>query len=293
MHLNHICQKLRLAIVLVAMLCMLAAGVLAQNDPSREEWGPLFNGKDLDGWLPKITGYPLNENYGNTFRVEDGVLKVAYDQYTEFGERFGHLFYKDPFSYYRLRVEYRFTGTQAPGGPGWAARNSGIMIHGQTPQSMGVEQDFPISIEVQLLGGLGQGPRPNGNLCTPGTHVVIDGKLETRHCVESTSDTFDGDQWVTAEVRALGDAEITHYLNGQQVHRYVLPQVGGGNVGNHNPAVKMDGALLSGGSISLQSESHPVEFRKVEILQLEGCMDEKATNYKSYFVKANHSACKY
>lgn len=275
------------------LLVLLVGCASAQNDPAKEEWIQLFNGKNLDGWLPKITGYALNDNYGNTFRVENGVLKVAYDQYQDFGNRFGHMFYKDPFSYYRIRVEYRFTGNQAPGGPGWAARNSGIMIHGQTPQSMGKDQDFPISIEVQLLGGLGQGARSTANLCTPGTHVVMNGKLETRHCIPSSSETFDGDQWVTAEVLALGDAEVVHFVNGKQVHRYVLPQVGGPNVSKHDPAVKQDGTLLRGGSISLQSESHPVEFRKVELLNLEGCMDSKAKNYKSYFVASNPSACKY
>ncbi|MCU0226928.1 MAG: DUF1080 domain-containing protein [Bryobacterales bacterium] len=275
------------------LLAALSGCAFAQNDPAKEEWLQLFNGRNLDGWLPKITGYPLNENYGNTFRVENGTLRVAYDQYTSFDSRFGHIFYKDPFTYYRIRVEYRFTGNQAPGGPGWATRNSGIMIHGQPPHTMGKDQDFPISIEVQLLGGLGKGARSTANLCTPGTHVVMDGKLETRHCIPSTSDTSDGDQWVTAEVLALGESEIVHFVNGKQVHRYVLPQVGGANVSKHQPSAKQDGALLRGGSISLQSESHPVEFRKVELLNLEGCMDDKARNYKSYYVKAKNAACLY
>lgn len=265
----------------------------AQKEPAKEEWIQLFNGKDLRDWLPKITGYPLNENYGNTFRVEDGLLKVSYDQYTEFGERFGHLFYREPFSYYRIRVEYRFTGPQAPKGPAWARRNSGIMVHCQTPQSMGKDQDFPISIEVQLLGGLGEGARSTLNVCTPGTNIVMNGKLETRHCIQSTSKTYDGDGWVTAEARVLGDAEIAHLAEGQEVLRYNLPQVGGGNVKNYNPSAKKDGTLLHGGYISLQSESHPIEFRKVELLNLEGCMDHAAKNAKSYFVKADNTKCVY
>lgn len=280
------------------MLVALLAGApaiaqTAQNDPAKEDWIQLFNGKDLSNWLPKITGYPLNENYGNTFRVENGVMKVAYDQYTEFGKRFGHIFYRDPFSYYRIRVEYRFTGAQAPNGPGWARRNSGIMVHCQAPQSMTKDQDFPISIEVQLLGGLGEGKRSTLNLCTPGTNVVMDGKLITKHCIESTSKTYDGDGWVSAEARVLGDAEITHFVEGQEVLRYNLPQVGGGSVTNYDPSAKKDGLLLHGGYISLQSESHPVEFRKVELLNLEGCMDPTAKNTKNYFVKADNTQCVY
>lgn len=285
--------RFRTPLLLAMVLVLAASSLVAQNDPAKEEWIQLFNGKNLDGWLPKITGFPLNENYGNTFRVENGVMKVAYDQYTDFGGRFGHIFYEKPFSYYRIRVEYRFTGQQAPNGPGWARRNSGIMVHGQSPQSMTNDQDFPISIEVQLLGGLGEGPRPTLNLCTPGTNVVMDGKLEVRHCTQSTSKTYDGDVWVSTETRVLGAAEITHFAEGQEVLRYILPQVGGGSVSHHDPSAKKDGLLLSGGYISLQSESHPVEFRKVELLNLEGCMDQTAKNWKAYFVKADNTQCLY
>ncbi len=265
----------------------------AANDPNQKEWIQLFNGKDLKGWAPKITGYDLNDNFGNTFRVENGVMKVGYEKYDNFSNKFGHIFYREKFSYYIIAVEYRFTGDQCPGGPGWATRNSGIMTHCQSPQSMGKNQDFPISIEVQLLGGLGRGPRTTANLCTPGTNVEMNGKLFTTHCINSSSKTYDGDQWVRVEVEVLGDQQIKHIIDGQTVLSYEKPQIGGGNVSNHDPAVKKDGELLSEGYISLQSESHPVEFRKVELLNLVGCMDPKATNYKSYFIKADNSKCKY
>lgn len=296
---THTSLRFLAILTLAAMLAAIPASAQAarngsaQNDPAKEDWIQLFNGKDLNDWLPKITGYPLNENFGNTFRVENGVMKVSYDQYTEFGERFGHIFYREPFSYYRIRVEYRFTGPQAPKGPAWARKNSGIMVHCQSPQSMGKDQDFPISIEVQLLGGLGEGDRPTLNVCTPGTNIVMNGKLETRHCIQSKSKTYDGDGWVTAEARVLGDAEIAHLAEGQEVLRYNLPQVGGGSVKNYDPNAKKDGTLLRGGYISLQSESHPIEFRKVELLNLEGCMDPKAKNTKGYFVKADNTKCVY
>ncbi|MBA3438686.1 MAG: DUF1080 domain-containing protein, partial [Pyrinomonadaceae bacterium] len=185
-----------------------AVAALAENAPDKKEWVQLFNGKELQGWDVKITGYDLNDNFGNTFRAENGLLKVAYDKYDKFDGKFGHLFYREKFSHYVIGVEYRFVGEQAPGGPGWATRNSGIMVHSQAVQSMGKQQDFPISIEVQLLGGLGKGPRTTANLCTPGTHVVSDGSLLTQHCVDSSSKTYDGDQWVRGEVVVLGDAQI-------------------------------------------------------------------------------------
>lgn len=168
-------------------------------------WIQLFNGKDLTGWTPKIRGHEYGVNYADTFRVEDGVIKTAYDKYEgPFRGRYGHLFYKEPFSNYLLRIEYRFVGDQAKGGPGWATRNSGVMIHGQDPKEMTKDQEFPVSIEVQFLGGDGKNPRQTGNLCTPGTNVVMDGKLHTPHCTNSSSDTFHGDQWVTAEIEVHG-----------------------------------------------------------------------------------------
>ena len=281
-------MKLRLSI----LFAFLSLTAFAQKDAAKQEWKQLFNGKNLDGWDIKIRGNDLNDNFGNTFRVEDGKMVVRYDQYDDFKQKYGHIFYKEDFSYYRIAVEYRFVGEQAPKGEGWAWRNSGIMVQGQPAATMGKDQDFPISIEVQLLGG-DEKKRTTCNLCTPGTNVVIDGKLITQHCVNSTSKTYNGDQWVRAEVLVLGDSLIQHFANGEKVLEYNKPQMGGGNVSGNDAALLIDGKLLDHGSISLQSESHPVEFRKVELLNLKGCMDPKATNYKSYFVNADNSACTY
>ncbi len=220
----------------------------------KQQWIKLFNGQNLDGWTPKIRGYDLGDNFGNTFRVEDGLLRVGYEKYDKFNERFGHLFYKEEFSHYILRVEYRFVGEQSVEGPGWAFRNSGMMLHGQSAKSMERDQKFPNSIEVQLLGGKGEGTgeRPTANLCTPGTDVVMDGKLLKRHCISSKSKTYHGDQWVTVDVEVRGDKVIKHIIDGETVLEYTEPQLD-------------DGTKLTGGTISLQSESHPVEFRKVEL----------------------------
>ena len=232
------------------------------------KWQQLFNGKDLNGWEPKIRGYDYKDNFANTFRVQNGMLTVGYEGYGQYNERFGHLFYKKPYSYYLFAVEYRFVGEQCPGAPGWAYKNSGVMIHGQDPATMNKNQDFPISIEVQLLGGDSKGERTTCNLCTPGTNVEMDGKLFTPHCINSSSKTFRNEEWVRAEILVLGDEEIKHIVNGDTVLVYQKPQIGGGSVTDYNPAVKKDGQLLKSGSISLQSEGHPIEFRKVEIKDL-------------------------
>jgi 3-keto-disaccharide hydrolase len=276
----------------LALLLASTAGARAQAAPDKKVWVQLFNGRDLEGWAVKITGRDLNDNFGRTFRVEDGLLKVRYDGYAAFDDRFGHIFYRQAFSHYIVAVEYRFVGEQASRGPGWAVRNSGIMVHSQSARSMGKDQDFPISIEVQLLGGAGSGERPTANLCTPGTHVVMDGKLFTPHCVNSRSRTYHGEQWVRVEVLVLGDSLVRHIVNGDTVLEYSKPQIGGGNVSHFDPAVKRDGTPLTEGYIALQSESHPIDFRKVEILDLVGCMDPKASNYRSYYVRSDPARCR-
>ncbi|MBT5846133.1 MAG: DUF1080 domain-containing protein [Verrucomicrobiales bacterium] len=254
---------------LIYRLSLLVCLALCLNMGAAEgKWVALFNGKNLEGWSVKIKGQPLGENFKSTFRVEDGMMKVGYKGYKEFGEQFGHIFYKDSFSHYRIRVEHRFVGEQIKGGPGWALRNSGIMLHCQHPKTMGLNQDFPVSIEVQLLGGPEKGKRSTANLCTPGTNVVMDGKLQTRHCFNSKSETYRGEQWVTVEVEVRGGEVIKHFVNGKEVMAYTEPQYDPRDA-DAKKLIKGDALSLKAGYISLQSESHPVEFRKVELMVLE------------------------
>jgi len=250
--------------------CVLFVMAVAVSVHAEEGWIQLFNGKDLTGWTPKIRSYACGQNFANTFRVEDGLLKVRYDDPAyegKFKERYGHLFYNRSFTNYVLRVEYRFVGEQLPDGPGWARRNNGLMVEGQTPQSMSLDQSFPVSIEVQLLGGFGA-PRSTGNLCTPGTNVEIKGKLFTPHCLSSSSKTYEGDQWVTAEVE-VRNGHVIHRVNGEKVMEYDKPQYDP-NDGDAKPLIKANGGnlFLHGGTVSIQSESAPTDFRKIEIKML-------------------------
>ena len=229
----------------------------------------MFNGKNLDGWTPKIRFHKAGVNHANTFRVEDGLLTVRYDGYDKFDATFGHLFYKDSFSHYRMRVEYRFIDEQCQGGPGWAIRNSGVMVHGESPATMAEDQEFPVSIEVQLLGGDGEKPRTTANLCTPGTNVVKEGKLFRPHCVNSSSETYHGPQWVTVEIEVRGNEVIKHIVDGKTVLQYTKPQLDDKDEHGKELAEKQGSKMLSKGTISLQSESHPVQFRKVELMVLD------------------------
>lgn len=274
----------------------------AQKAADKEEWQSLFNGKDLTGWDIKIAGHKVNDNYKNTFIVEDNMIRVNYKEYDKFTTEYGHMYYNKPFSHYKIRLQYRFTGNQVPGGASWNVRNSGIMLHSQSAASLGLDQDFPISLEMQYLGGLNAGERTTGNLCTPGTIVEINGKVDQAHCINSSSKTYNGDQWVTAEAIVLGDSIVYHMIEGDTVLTFTNPKIGGGYVGkNHtfkdgkvgseDEWVRKDNTPLGSGYIALQAESHPIDFRNIELLNLKGCMNPKATNYKSYYQYPDNSKC--
>ena len=269
-------------ILLATLLACTSTSKQTNDSKNREEaWISLFNGKDLTGWDIKIAGCELGENYKNNIKVEDGMFRVTYDEFDNFDERYGHIYYKEPFSYYHLRYEYRFTGDQIPGGATWNVRNSGIMVHSQSAKSVGKEQHFPVSIEMQLLGGLNEGERTTGNLCTPGTFVEFEGKENHRHCINSTSKTYHGDQWVKAEMIVLGGEKIIQIIEGDTVLVYEKPMIDSVFVNNNNnwdqsnvpdgdQWKKRYGEVLKEGYIALQAESHPIDFRNIELQNLEG-----------------------
>ncbi len=265
--LNHTFSKFVLFVFLCAQM-----GCASWRHGS-DKWIPLFNGKDMKDWTVKIYHHEVGDNYGNTFRVKDDMIQVRYDQYDQFNDRFGHLYFNQPYSYYHLKFEYRFVGEWRTDAPEYTIKNSGIMFHSQDPRTMPKEQDWPISVEMQLLAGLGDGkPRPTGNMCSPGTDVIFEGKKDPRHCINSSSKTYEGEQWVQAELIVLGDSLITHIINGETVLQYSKPQIGGGVANGYDPAIKQDGKLLKTGYIALQSEGQPIDFRNIRLLNLENKM---------------------
>ena len=250
----------------VGAACMTA--ITACTSAGGDDWIALFNGRDLSGWTPKIRGSEAGEDPQGTYRVENGLLTVGYEHYGAFGDRFGHLFFEEPFSSYQLRIEYRFVGDQAPEGPAWAFKNSGVMLHAQSPGSMLIDQDFPISIEAQFLGGNGEDERATANLCTPGTHVEMEWVLVEQHCVTATTPTFHGEEWVRVDLFVRGHSRIAHVMDGDTVLAYSKPVIGGGSVEGFDVAFKRDGEPLSSGYIALQSESHPIQFRQILLRKL-------------------------
>lgn len=254
-----------------ARFAALSFFALSMAGLAEQPWVPLFNGKNLEGWTPKIAGHPLGENAFNTFRVEDGILKVSYDGYEKFGVQFGHLYSNLAYSRYILRMEYRFEGKRVADAPGYVNLNSGVMYHSQPPQSMTFDQGFPVSMEFQFLADEGRGKRPTGNVCTPGTHLEMDGKKVVQHIVESTSPTFAPGDWVKIELEVRGNDEVIHRVNGKEVLRYRKPQLDPAcKIVSAEPLVKAGAPMmLSSGHLALQAEGQGVWFRNIELKSLE------------------------
>jgi hypothetical protein len=258
--------KVLRAFLAAALVLGPASAVTAADPPGK--WVPMFGGRDLSGWTPKFTGSPAGENVLRTFRWEDGVLTVSYDGYDELRGRFGHLFYDRKLSHYRIRLEYRFTGRQVAGSPPWGLMNSGIMLHSESAHSMRRDQAFPVSVEAQFLGDDGTGKRTTGNLCSPGTHVVIGGTLRTEHCPQTSQVAVAPGEWTRFEVEVRGSRSIRHLVNGVVTAEYTAPQYD--PTDEDGRRVMGSGPIQLGeGYVALQAESHPVQFRKVELLVLE------------------------
>ena len=231
-------------------------------------WLPLFDGKSLNGWVPKFSGYPVGENVKNTFAVRDGKLVADNSNWSHFDYTFGHLFFDEVFHHYKIRAEYRFVGEQVAQAPEWAKRNNGIFVHAQSAKSMWLNQDFPSGMEIQLLGGFGEGERSTGNICRSNVDVDINGEKAKDRCIGSTSSTYHGEQWVTVEIHVRGSERITHFINGEQVfdytnirrtHEFNETQFG-------DTTASRD---IGSGYIAIQAESAPTEFRKIEIMILD------------------------
>ncbi|MEO5976622.1 MAG: DUF1080 domain-containing protein [Chryseolinea sp.] len=246
----------------------LFASLITCNKSQKEkgEWMTLFNGKDINDWIVKVNHHEPGVNFGNTFRVEDGIIKVRYDQYQDYNNQFAHLYFKQPFSHFHMKLEYHFTGELQRGAPEYTMLNSGLMYHSQDPRGMLKDQDWPISVEMQFLAGLGDGsPRPTGNMCSPGTEIEYEGKLYPDHCLNSSSKTYGKDEWVKAELIVLGDSLITHIINGDTVLQYSHPTMGGGVAHGFDSTLWKPGRPLTSGYVALQSEGQPVEFRNIEL----------------------------
>ena len=252
-------------LLLISSILLLSFYPGSESSPAKK-WVKLFNGKNLNNWQMKISGYPLGENFGNTFSVTDGILSVRYNQYDSFSNKFGAIYYNKKFRNYRLRVEYRFVGELTPGAPSWGFRDGGIQYHCQSPSSLGLTQSFPVCLEYNLHGGNGKDERPVGEICASGMSVEINGKKNSSFCTPANvKKTFHGDQWVTAEIESR-DGKFRHFVNGEEILQFQNPRydpkhtIGKTFIVNGNDLVK-------DGYISLQSNSHPMDFRKVEILE--------------------------
>ena len=253
---------------ILAMGCLVACTSTHKTDNlASNQWVSIFDGQSLKGWTPKINGHDLGEDPARIFRVEDSELRVTYEDMEAFDNAFGHLFFEEEVSDYHLRFEYRFFETQKSGGPKWAFMNSGVMFHAQTPESMRLDQAFPISIEAQLLGTSEETPeRTTANICTPGTHIVLEGELTTQHCINSQTLAAPAGTWVSFELEVRGSKLARLLIDGAEAFSLAEPQYD--TIDPDVARLQLEGPVAKG-YFALQAESHPVAFRNIEMMRLD------------------------
>ena len=247
---------------MVAVAALVAACGGPASGPAEPAWTPIFDGETLDGWTAKIAGYPLGENFGDTYRVEDGAIAARFDAYgDDYADRYGNLIYETPYRHYRLRLEYRFTGEQVPGGEDWAYRNSGVLYHMQPPETIALDAGFPVSLEAQFLAEGAHAPT-TGNMCSIETSVAVDGARRHEHCLGGDVAARPMGEWVRFELEAAPGGVFRHHIDGELAFAFTDPLYD-----EAHPWA--DGMAVTGGHFALQAESHPVEFRNIEILVLD------------------------
>lgn len=264
---NRTMVPLMIALLPLLAACAKKTPVLVPAPEGR--WIAVFNGRNLDDWIVKIAGHDLNDNYGNTFRVEDGLLKVSYDQYASFGGRFGSIFFNKKLSHYWLRAEYRFVGKQAGGAPSWAYENSGIQLHSQPPETMLKNQEFPVSVEFDMVGGRMFGTHPTGDVCKNGTLVKIGGAVLEDKCSKLSAIAIPGKEWVTILAEVQGGARVRQIVDGALVVEYTDLMLDEKNADARRLLGSGADRALTAGYISIQANSHPIEFRRIEILPVD------------------------
>ncbi len=254
---------------LYALVILVLTLTFSCKQKKDSEWIPIFNGNDLAGWSPKFTGQAYGDNYLNTFQAKDGKLIVSYDDYDNFDNKFGHIFYREKLSRYRLRLEYRFVGALVPGAPSWGFKNSGIKYHTPHPSELPLDQTLLVAVEAQILGGDDKSERFTGNVCTAGTHIEMNDSLITQHCTNSGYPAINDTSWVKMEIEVHGSDKIIHKINGQVVMEYAKPQYDDTDEFARELMEKGHPRIISEGYIALQGEGHPVEFKNIELLKLE------------------------
>jgi hypothetical protein len=271
----HIAGSLLVAVI-ASFACASAATSASKVQTPAGKWESLFDGKTLKGWTTKIVGYPAGQDPLETFRVKNGAIVINYDKYGgDMKARWAHLFYNEPFKAYRLALEYRFVGEEML--PLRRTQfNSGLLYYSQSPQSMGLDQPYPISIEAQILGYFpvlyrDGGPRMTVSACGLGTSLSYLGTV-TQDCFKSTEPTRPNEQWVLFELEVLPSGLVHHYIDGKLAATYDRAFLD--TYDKRFPSQKFIDAqggnpTLTSGYIALQSEGHSVEFRNIRVMKLD------------------------
>jgi hypothetical protein len=216
----------------------------------------LFNGRDLSGWCVALEGRRPGEDPNGVFRVSDGVMRVS-------GEETGGIVSEKSYRDYVLRVEYRWVGKSVGSRLGMAA-DTGVLYHSQG-EMFAWNGLWMRSFECNILRGrtgdfiiVSDKGAPVRYAATVEGRVVADEanisnwfRLGSWANTEDTPDVFPErryGEWNRLEIVCDG-SRVEHWLNDVLVF-------------------EAENLTPSQGRIQIQSEGHPVEFRRIDLKAL-------------------------
>jgi len=221
---------------------------------------PLFNNKDLGGWSVTIDGQPKGVDPLRIFQVKQGSVWVYPDAVDGQTMPFGYMASEEVFSDFDLRFEYQWVGKRfAPRAT--SPRDAGLLYHaGNLDRS--IQGFWPLSIECQIqesntgdiwLVGSRAAVSSIESRYVPGAPVTIVGGIDEISRVAASS-MAEVDGWNTVEVRARGNEQGIHVVNGKVNNRWESLQQWLG-----------DWAPLQEGHLVFQAEGAEIRYRNISI----------------------------
>lgn len=279
------CKSSGLRAAIIATLVLGSIGTGWAQSKADSGWVPLFNGRDFEGFYAHYYQYGVVEMAKQeAFRIDSGIIHVPRAKPTANWAGQAHLFTRKRYSWYRVRVEYRYAPDHSGG-----SQNAGLIVHVENDDALirNTKDRRPTSIEINMRRADGSpwtlwsasnlGPYINTTV-RPGTQLYL---AASEGGVPWTNDPWAGDkrvvysaaantekpmgQWNQGEARIYGDSLGEFYLNGALRTRGWNFRVRA-SANDADPSRRIP---YEDGGIGLQSEDHEIWYRNWEIMELE------------------------
>ncbi|MFC3833238.1 MULTISPECIES: 3-keto-disaccharide hydrolase [Deinococcus] len=228
-------------------------------------WAPLFNGRDLGGWMTWLPSTGAGRDPAGIFRVQDGELRVLQVEDTGAERDFGYVATTAPYTDYRLRLQYRWGKTTfAPRKD--LPRDAGILYHLTGPDTI-----WPSSMEFQIMeGNTGDLWAINGTNLSTTVSSGSDGDPRYDPFGEALTTQFPAESYKRVQratdvpENASGWNDVELIVSGDEAVQVVDGQVTSRVTGIRAP----DGSALRSGRIALQAEGAEVTYRNIDLRPL-------------------------